>query len=88
MKKQIVKMNVNGSTYTVINDTEKKVNPLSVYRHWIEYREGTYPLKHKKLLDRYADLTSCMCKIMSDICHKEKVIVDLEAFYGDHTSFQ
>lgn len=80
MKKQIVKMSVNGSTYTVINDTEKKVNPLSVYKQWTEYRDGTYPLKHKKLLSRYADLTSCMCCIMSDLHHKGMVIVSEEAF--------
>jgi len=81
MRKQIVKMNVNGNTYTVINDTENKYNPLSVYKAWTEYREGTYPLDHKKLLDRYADLMSCMSRIMSDIRHKEMVIVEADAFY-------
>ena len=39
MKKQIVKMNVNGNTYTVINDTENKYNPLSVYKAWREFRD-------------------------------------------------
>ena len=34
MKQQIVKMNVNGVRYIVINDTENKVNSLSVYRAW------------------------------------------------------
>lgn len=80
MKKQIVKMNVNGNIYTVINDTENKYNPLSVYKAWREYRDGTYPLDHRKLLDRYADLTSCMSRIMSDIHHKEMIIVSEEAF--------
>lgn len=81
MKRQIVKMNVNGVTYTVINDTENNSNPLSVYKAWREYRQGTYPLKHRKLLDRYADLTSCICEIMSDIHHKGMVIVSAESFY-------
>ena len=83
MKRQIVKMDVNGVTYKVIRDMETSVqfNPLSVYKIWREYREGTYPLKHKKLLNRYADLTSCICEIMSDIHHKEMVIVSAESFY-------
>lgn len=81
MKYQIVKMDVNGTTYRVINDTENNCNSLSVYREWKEYRDGTYPLNHKKLLDRYADLYSCMCRIMSDIHHKEMVIVAADAFY-------
>lgn len=81
MKYQIVKMNVNGTIYRVINDTENNTNPLSVYREWKEYRDGTYPLNHRKLLDRYADLNSCMCKIMSDIHNKEMVIVAADAFY-------
>lgn len=81
MKHQIVKMDVNGTTYKVINDTENDTNPLSVYREWKEYRDSTYPLNHKKLLDRYADLYSCMCRIMSDIHHKEMVIVEADAFY-------
>lgn len=80
MKHQIVKMDINGVRYTVINDTENKVNPLSVYKAWIEYREGTCPLKHRKLLVRYADLNSCMCRIMSDIHHEEMVIISLDAF--------
>lgn len=81
MKHQIVKMDVNGTTYRVINDTENSCNSLSVYREWKEYRDGMYPLNHKKLLDRYADLYSCMCRIMSDIHHKEMVIVEADAFY-------
>lgn len=81
MKHQIVKMDVNGTIYRVINDTENNTNPLSVYREWKEYRDNTYPLNHKKLLDRYADLYSCMCKIMSDIHHKEMAIVEADAFY-------
>lgn len=81
MKHQIVKMDVNGTTYKVINDTKNDTNPLSVYREWKEYRDGTYPLNHKKLLDRYADLNSCMCRIMSDIRNKEMVIVAADAFY-------
>lgn len=81
MKHQIVKMDVNGVKYIVINDTENKVNPLSVYRAWTEYRQGTHPLDHRKLLARYADFTSCMCKIMSDIHNKEMVIVEANAFY-------
>ena len=81
MKQQIVKMNVNGVRYIVINDTENKVNSLSVYRAWTEYRQGTYPLDHRKLLARYADLNSCMCRIMSDIHHEEMVIVAADAFY-------
>ena len=81
MKCQIVKMNVNGVKYLVINDTENNCNSLSVYREWKEYRDGTYPLNHKKLLDRYADLYSCMCRIMSDIHHKEMVIVEADSFY-------
>lgn len=81
MKHQIVKMDVNGTTYRVINDTENNCNSLSVYREWKEYRDGAYPLNHKKLLDRYADLYSCMCRIMSDIHHKEMVIVEADAFY-------
>lgn len=80
MKRQIVKMDVNGVVYMVIKDTENNVNPLSVYKAWIEYRDGTYPLKHKKLLTRYADLTSCMCRIMGDLHHKEMVIVSVDAF--------
>lgn len=80
MKCQIVKMNVNGVKYLVVNDTENNTNSLSVYREWKEYRDGTYPLNHKKLLDRYADLNSCMCRIMSDIHHKEMVIVAADAF--------
>ena len=82
MKRQIVKMNVNGVIYTVIRDMESSVqyNPLSVYKQWTEYRDGTYPLKHKKLLSKYADLTSCMCCIMSDLHHKGMVIVSEEAF--------
>lgn len=81
MKYQIVKMNVNGTIYRVINDTKNNTNPLSVYREWKEYRDGTYPLNHRKLLDRYADLNSCMCRIMSDIHNKEMVIVAADAFY-------
>lgn len=81
MKHQIVKMDVNGTTYTVVQDTQVKINPLSVYGEWKEYRDGTYPLNHKKLLDRYADLNSCMCRIMSDIHHEEMVIVAADAFY-------
>ncbi len=80
MKKQIVKMNVNGNTYTVINDTENKYNPLSVYKAWREYRDGTYSLNHRRLLNRYADLTSCMCCIMSDIHNKEMIIIGMETF--------
>lgn len=80
MKKQIVKMNVNGNIYTVINDTENKYNPLSVYKAWREYRDGTYPLDHRKLLDRYADLTSCVSRIMSDIHNKEMMIVDADSY--------
>ena len=82
MKHQIVKMDVNGTTYRVINDTENNCNSLSVYREWKEYRDGAYPLNHRKLLDRYADLNSCMCRIMSDIHHEEMVIVAADAFYG------
>lgn len=81
MKHQIVKMDVNGVKYIVINDTENKVNSLSVYRAWTEYRQGTYPLDHRKLLARYDDLNSCMCRIMSDIHHEEMVIVAADAFY-------
>ena len=81
MKHQIVKMDVNGTTYKVINDTKTDTNPFSVYREWKEYRDGTYPLNHKKLLDRYADLNSCMCRIMSDIHNKEMVVVAADAFY-------
>ena len=81
MKHQIVKMDVNGVKYIVINDMENKVNPLSVYRAWTEYRQGTHPLDHRKLLSRYADFTSCMCRIMSDIHNKEMVIVEANAFY-------
>lgn len=80
MKQQIVKMNVNGVRYIVINDTENKVNPLSVYRAWTEYRQGTHPLDHRKLLARYADFTSCMSRIMSDIHSKEMVIISADAF--------
>ena len=80
MKHQIVKMDVNGITYTVVQDTQVKINPLSVYKSWMEYRGGTYPLKHRKLLVRYQDLNSCMCRIMSDINHKEMVIVEVETF--------
>lgn len=82
MKHQIVKMDVNGTTYTVIRDTQVKTNPLSVYKSWTEYRDGAYPLKHRKLLVRYQDLNSCMCMIMSDIHHEEMVIVAADAFYG------
>lgn len=81
MKHQIVKMDVNGVKYIVINDTENFCNPLSVYKAWKECRDGTYPLDHRKLLDRYADLNSCMCRIMSDIHNKEMVIVEADAFY-------
>lgn len=81
MKHQIVKMYVNGVKYIVINDTGNDVNPLSVYKAWKEYRQGTYPLDHRKLLARYADLNSCMCRIMSDIHHEEMVIVEANAFY-------
>ena len=81
MKHQIVKMDVNGVKYIVINDTENKVNPLSVYRVWTEYRHGTHPLNHRKLLARYADFTSCMSNIMSDIHNREMVIVEANAFY-------
>lgn len=79
MKYQIVKMDVNGILYRVINDTKNNCNPLSVYREWKEYRDGTYPLKHKRLLARYQDLNSCMCMILSDIHHKEMVIVAADA---------
>ena len=81
MKQQIVKMNVNGVRYIVINDTENKVNPHSVYRVWTEYMQGTHPLNHRKLLARYADFTSCMSNIMSDIHNREMVIVEANAFY-------
>ena len=79
MKYQIVKMDVNEILYRVINDTKNNCNPLSVYREWKEYRDGTYPLKHKRLLARYQDLNSCMCMILSDIHHKEMVIVAADA---------
>lgn len=82
MKYQIVKMDVNGIIYRVIKDTENDCNSLSVYKEWKEYRDGTYPLKHKRLLDRYADLNSCMCMIMSDIHHKPMAILDANVFLG------
>lgn len=80
MKHQIVKIDVNGVKYIVINDTENDVNPLSVYKAWKEYRQGTYPLDHRKLLARYADFTSCMSRIMSDIHNEEMVIISADAF--------
>lgn len=81
MKHQIVKMDVNGITYTVVQDAQVKINPLSIYKSWMEYRDGTYPLKHRKLLARYQDLNSCMCRIMRDIHHEEMVIVAADTFY-------
>lgn len=73
-----MKMDVNGTTYRIIQDTDVHVNRMRVYKEWSEYRDGTWPLKHRRQIDRYADLMSCIACVVSDIKGKEMTIVSAE----------
>lgn len=55
MKTQVLKM-IHHGTYTVIFDDTAKTNPYKMY--FTHYTNGT---KHKKKVEEYADLYSCLC---------------------------
>ena len=82
MRRQIVKMEVNGTTYLVVNDSKNKYNPLAVIKktNYID-EHGVWQTK-QKTIDKWADLNSAMCCIMSEIHHRDMVIVSADRFYG------
>lgn len=82
MRRQIVKMEVNGTTYLVVNDSKNKYNPLAVIKKTNYIDEHGFWQTKQKTIDKWADFNSAMCCIMSDINHQSMTIVPFEAFYG------
>lgn len=61
--KQVLKANINGIEWQVINRPGKG-NQFYVYR--ITYTLSEYGLKkHRRLVEKYADLKSCLCHLAS-----------------------
>ncbi len=80
--KQIMKFDVNGCKYTIINVINDTINPYKVYMEYAEYDEnGVHAADHRRKIDEYADITSCVARIMSVIHKREMVIVPFESFY-------
>ena len=44
--------------YTVIYDTDDKVNPYRIYRHWTEFTDHGIR-KHKKQITKCSDYNPC-----------------------------
>ena len=62
MKVTVAKINDAGHEYRVIFDTEKKTNPYTIHKKWMEHGEHGLTKRTKKLID-YAGLTDCMYHI-------------------------
>lgn len=78
---QIMKFFVNGNKYTIIKKLGDNINPYKVYVEYAEYDEnGVHAADHRRKIDEYADITSCVARIMSIIHKKEMVIIPLETF--------
>ncbi len=63
MKTQVLKMFYNGE-YRVVYDTEKAVNPYTIYRIWRETTECGVRT-HKRAIQKYGDFASCLYHIWS-----------------------
>jgi len=64
MARQILKVNENGRWFSIVK-TDDEVNPYRVYRHSWEMGRYGYPTEHKKLVEKYADMRSCMILLAS-----------------------
>lgn len=81
MRTQIAKMNVNGTTYIIVNDSTNKYNPLAVIERTNIVNEHGFLQSKQRTINKYADFNSAMCCIMSEIHHQDMVIVSADAFY-------
>lgn len=76
---QIAKIDWLGNTYTITKEIDKNASQgvftFRIYRAWNEYREGTYPLRHKKQIGKTSALFPALMAIVNDICRKEMVMI-------------
>ena len=61
MKRTVAKI-YDGCEYRVIFDSEKKINPYTIYKKWYEPGEHSLVNRSKKLIE-YGGLTDCMYHI-------------------------
>ena len=61
--KQVMRLELDRVTYVVIRKLGQ-VNPFHVYAKWREI-ENERPIKHQKLIAKYANLEGCIYCIMN-----------------------
>lgn len=64
MTRQILKVNEDGRWFSIVK-TDDEVNPYRVYRHSWGMGKYQYCTEHKKLVEKYADMRSCMIFLAS-----------------------
>ena len=60
-----------GLELEIIKDLTAAVNPYRLFAKWTEYRPDTFPAHHRKLIERFADLTSA-------VLHAAEIVRKLE----------
>lgn len=65
MARQILKVQDAGFWYSVVK-TDDPYNPYSIYRHSIRFDKYNYPRESKRLVEKYADMGSCLYYLASE----------------------
>lgn len=72
---------VKGSTLTIYYDGKQKYNKFAIYNEY--FTSSAFGLrKHKKLIDRYANYDSCICRIW-EIREKNPMLFNVESMEND-----
>lgn len=66
MIEQVMKLECCGKKYTIKRNSENHMNPYYLYTHTFVIGRYGYLTEHQKLVDKYADVRSCLLQIASD----------------------
>lgn len=80
-KTQMAKIQLNGSTYTIVAESDSNVSEVKafrVYKAWREYRPDSYPLKHKKQIGKEQTFFKALTDVVGDMCGFKVLLVTEE----------
>ena len=80
-KTQMAKIQLNGSTYTIVAESDSNVSEVKafrVYKAWYEYRPDSYPLKHKKQIGKEQTFFKALTDVLGDMCGFKVLLVTEE----------
>ena len=64
---QVMKLNIEGATYSCTFYNDGRINPLWLYKHSREFNKHGYLTERKRLVEKYADINSVLYYLARNI---------------------